>query len=140
MCSVYLGKNYLSPVKRVTDDMWYVYILKCQDHTYYVGITQSIKQRFEKHMAGKGAIFTKRHKPIKILKIIKTYTSEKGLASIFENNTVIEYAKKFGPEKVGGGCFNKSGMLKGKIKENVGKGRLINKNVEAGEKYLQTLR
>jgi putative endonuclease len=32
---------------------YYVYILKCSDETYYVGITSRIKERFIEHQSGK---------------------------------------------------------------------------------------
>jgi putative endonuclease len=32
--------------------MFYVYILKCNDGTYYTGCTQDLKERFERHSKG----------------------------------------------------------------------------------------
>jgi putative endonuclease len=32
--------------------MWTVYILKCADNTYYVGCTQDINDRIERHKKG----------------------------------------------------------------------------------------
>ncbi|MGL5351189.1 GIY-YIG nuclease family protein [Cetobacterium sp.] len=45
---------------------WYVYILRCENNSLYTGITTDVERRFEQHCNGKGAKYTKVHKPIKI--------------------------------------------------------------------------
>ena len=30
----------------------YVYILKCNDNSYYIGVTSNLEQRFERHQSG----------------------------------------------------------------------------------------
>lgn len=47
--------------------MWYVYILRCENEAFYVGITDNIQKRFQKHVSGNGANFTKRNHPVEIL-------------------------------------------------------------------------
>ncbi|QQG42095.1 MAG: GIY-YIG nuclease family protein [Candidatus Woesebacteria bacterium] len=47
--------------------MWFVYILLCQDGSYYTGSTNNIKKRFKDHVEGRGARYTKSHKPEKII-------------------------------------------------------------------------
>ncbi len=47
----------------------YVYILECIDGTYYTGWTNDMKKRFENHINGKGAKYTKWKKPLKIVYI-----------------------------------------------------------------------
>ena len=47
--------------------MWYVYILKCVDCSYYTGITKDIKARFKRHLAGRGAKYTRAKKPLEII-------------------------------------------------------------------------
>mgnify|MGYP004637184199 CR=1 FL=1 len=49
------------------NEFYYVYILLCEDGSYYTGITNNLKERFIKHSKGKGAKYTKAHKPLKIL-------------------------------------------------------------------------
>lgn len=46
---------------------YYVYIILCDDKSYYTGITNDLINRFTKHKKGKGANYTKSHKPIKFL-------------------------------------------------------------------------
>lgn len=44
--------------------MYFVYILKCEDSTLYTGLTKNFKERFKAHLKGKGAVYTRVHKPI----------------------------------------------------------------------------
>ena len=39
--------------------MNYTYILECEDHTYYTGWTNDLEKRFQAHLNGKGAKYTK---------------------------------------------------------------------------------
>ena len=47
--------------------MWFVYILKCKDGTLYTGSTNNLEKRFRTHKDGKGAKYTKSHKPQRIV-------------------------------------------------------------------------
>ena len=47
--------------------MYYTYILLTEDNTLYCGYTDNIEKRYEKHLSGKGAKYTRAHKPIKIV-------------------------------------------------------------------------
>lgn len=49
----------------------YVYILETEHNMLYCGYTDDIERRFQAHLNGTGAKFTRAHKPIKIL-----YTKE----------------------------------------------------------------
>ncbi|MCH3961202.1 MAG: GIY-YIG nuclease family protein [Solobacterium sp.] len=46
--------------------MNYTYILLCCDGTYYTGWTNDLEKRFQAHVSGHGAKYTKAHKPVKI--------------------------------------------------------------------------
>lgn len=46
---------------------WFVYILLCEDNSLYTGISPDPQQRFLAHQTGKGAKYTKSHKPIKLI-------------------------------------------------------------------------
>ena len=43
--------------------LYYVYIILCQDDSFYTGHTQNINERARLHACGKGARYTKMHKP-----------------------------------------------------------------------------
>ena len=45
---------------------YYVYIISCTDGTFYTGYTKNIDTRIKLHESGKGARYTKMHKPEKI--------------------------------------------------------------------------
>jgi len=45
----------------------YMYILKCNDDTYYTGSTKNIEHRFTEHQLGAGAIYTKNRLPVSLV-------------------------------------------------------------------------
>ena len=45
----------------------YVYIIETERKTLYCGYTNNIAKRFEAHLKGKGAKYTKANKPVKIV-------------------------------------------------------------------------
>ncbi|MHC9085737.1 GIY-YIG nuclease family protein [Luteimonas sp. RIT-PG2_3] len=51
----------------VVPSPWLLYLLECQDGSYYAGITTDLPGRFQAHVAGKGARYTRAHPPLRIL-------------------------------------------------------------------------
>ncbi len=47
--------------------MAWMYILECVDGSYYVGSTKDLKRRLSEHQAGKGANYTSRRLPVKLV-------------------------------------------------------------------------
>ena len=47
-------------------DKWFAYVLLCANGSLYRGYTNDLNKRFEQHKCGKGARYTRMHKPIKI--------------------------------------------------------------------------
>jgi putative endonuclease len=45
---------------------FYVYILLCLDGSFYTGYTKDLNERTKQHENGKGARYTKSHKPKKL--------------------------------------------------------------------------
>lgn len=45
---------------------WYLYILECAGKRLYTGIAVDVEARFQAHVTGKGARFTKAFKPTRI--------------------------------------------------------------------------
>ena len=45
---------------------FYVYILLCMDGSFYTGYTKDVDERMKQHENGKGARYTKTHKPQKL--------------------------------------------------------------------------
>ena len=46
---------------------YFVYILECSDQSYYVGSTDDIVARLDRHNAGEAAEWTKNRRPVKIV-------------------------------------------------------------------------
>ena len=76
-----------------------IYILKLINSKYYVGKTHNIENRYEQHINGSGSAWTKKYKPLAIIKKIKS-TSQ-----FDEDKYVKEYMSKYGIENVRGGTY-----------------------------------
>ncbi|MBN3803622.1 GIY-YIG nuclease family protein [Paraburkholderia sp. Ac-20336] len=46
---------------------WFLYLLECSDGSVYTGIATDVAARFDKHMSGMGARYTRSHKPVRVL-------------------------------------------------------------------------
>ena len=46
---------------------FFVYILLCDDGSFYTGYTKNLNHRIKMHTNGKGAKYTKSHKPKKVV-------------------------------------------------------------------------
>lgn len=47
--------------------MYFVYIVKCRDETYYTGYTNNIEKRLKAHNEGKGAKYTRSRGPVELV-------------------------------------------------------------------------
>jgi len=47
--------------------MWYVYILKCCDNSYYSGTTSDLEARVYDHNRGKGSAYTRLRRPVTLV-------------------------------------------------------------------------
>lgn len=43
---------------------WYVYMLRCADHSLYTGVATDLDARLAAHNAGKGAKYTRGRRPV----------------------------------------------------------------------------
>lgn len=48
---------------------WFVYLLECQDGSYYCGVTNDVDKRMDTHASGKGSKYVYRKGFKKILKV-----------------------------------------------------------------------
>lgn len=46
---------------------WCLYLIECCDGTYYAGITNDLEARYQAHVEGKGARYTRSHPPLRLL-------------------------------------------------------------------------
>lgn len=61
---------------------WVLYLLECNNGSYYAGITNDLPARFSAHLSGKGARYTRANPPIKII-ASKLY-ADRSAASVAE--------------------------------------------------------
>lgn len=47
--------------------MYSVYIIECENDKLYTGITTDVERRFQEHLSGKGARFTRINRPIRVV-------------------------------------------------------------------------
>lgn len=62
--------------------MYYTYMIRCKDNSIYTGMTNNINKRFNKHISGEGAKYTKSHQPEKLEAIWRS--KDKSLACKLE--------------------------------------------------------
>jgi len=55
------------PMPDKVEETWFVYLLECTNGKIYTGIAKDVEKRFQRHASGKGAKFTKRNPPVRIL-------------------------------------------------------------------------
>ena len=46
---------------------FFVYMLECSDHSFYVGCTDDLDRRIAEHQVGEGALWTKARTPVRLV-------------------------------------------------------------------------
>ncbi|RNF82651.1 GIY-YIG nuclease family protein [Lysobacter psychrotolerans] len=46
---------------------WFLYLIECRDGSVYTGISTDVQRRYDQHVAGKGARYTRSHPPVRLL-------------------------------------------------------------------------
>lgn len=46
---------------------WHLYLIECRDGSYYAGITNDLEARYQAHVDGKGARYTRSHPPVRLI-------------------------------------------------------------------------
>jgi hypothetical protein len=73
-----------------------IYVLSCENNTFYIGRTTNVVKRFNAHRLGLGSMWTQANKPIAILELIDD-------GPFVELVTTLQYMYKYGLECVRGG-------------------------------------
>ena len=76
--------------KTKRDRVVLTYVLKLTDNCWYVGKTDDLNKRYDQHMNGEGASWTKAHKPISIYRVYIGDIEEQ-----IYNKVVEKYGKGF---------------------------------------------
>lgn len=77
-----------------------IYILKLTHNKYYIGKTNNLEKRIYQHFSNKGSQWTKRHAPLRVLKVIPDCQPED------EDKYTLIYMRRFGIRNVRGGSFS----------------------------------
>ena len=48
-------------------DPWFLYVLECNDGSFYTGVTKDIERRLAEHNDGKASKYTRTRRPVKLL-------------------------------------------------------------------------
>ena len=59
-------KKSASSRKKIREK-WFLYILECNDGSFYTGITNDMDRRFKMHNDGKASKYTRTRRPVKLL-------------------------------------------------------------------------
>ena len=57
----------MGPLRAAGAQTWWLYVLECQGGVLYTGIAKDVDTRFEAHLKGTGAMFTRLNRPVRIL-------------------------------------------------------------------------
>ena len=70
MSTNHISWNTVFTRESAVDKMpYYVYIILCEGNSFYTGYTKDLDSRMKLHMNGKGARYTKMHKPKRLVHI-----------------------------------------------------------------------
>lgn len=94
----------------MSQKLW-IYILELTSGRYYVGKSDDTQKLFEEHVAGSGAAWTKKYKPIKIGETIPC------TGPTHEDSVVKEMMMKYGIDMVRGGSY--SNIVLTKMQQNM---------------------
>lgn len=83
----------------------YIYVLELESDKFYVGQSRDPLTRLETHFAGKGSVWTRTHKPLKIAACLDVGVIDYRAGEILENEHVIQLMKEHGWKNVRGGFF-----------------------------------
>ena len=87
-----------------------IYVLECEGGNIYVGKTDNGEKRLKQHLTGKGAKWTQKHKPKRILDY---YRNKK---DIDEKKITERMMKKHGARKVRGGPYVRTKMSQSELR------------------------
>lgn len=63
---------------------YFIYVLLCGDGSFYGGYTTNVARRVHQHQTGKGAKYTKSHRPVKLIYSEKFTSKREALQSEYK--------------------------------------------------------
>lgn len=82
-----------------------LYVLRLEHECWYIGMSRNVEARYKKHCNGKGAMWTKLHKPIELFSVVEANTNDDSEAGLMEDQLTLEFAKDYGTPYVRGGGY-----------------------------------
>jgi putative endonuclease len=64
--------------------MFFVYFVRCRDNSLYCGYTNDLEKRIEIHNAGKGAKYTRKRLPVKLVYFEEFESKSKAMKREYE--------------------------------------------------------
>lgn len=103
-----LKKKGIDPVQHTRSDYYdrpiLLYILRLEHNCWYIGMSRNVDRRFKAHKKGK-TLWTGEHKPLEIVEVRETGLTSDSDAAILEDELTIEYARRYGVDRVRGGGY-----------------------------------
>jgi predicted GIY-YIG superfamily endonuclease len=97
----------------IRDNEICIYILTLEVEKYYVVQTNKIEQRLNEYFNGQGANFTKKYKPINLIRFFKKGTKNNKKGLLYETFITLLVKQRYGWQNVKGGKL--LNMRQGKI-------------------------
>lgn len=82
-----------------------LYVLKLEHNCWYIGQSRNVEARVRKHKAGKGAAWTKAHKPLELHEVRRTGLNNDSEVAQLEDELTFDYARMYGYDNVRGGGY-----------------------------------
>jgi cellular nucleic acid-binding protein len=76
-----------------------IYILRLENSKYYIGKSKDVMDRYQQHLDGEGSTWTKKYRPLALLKVIEN------VSPFEEDKYTKEYMAKYGIDNVRGGTY-----------------------------------
>ena len=76
--------------------LWFVYMVRCNDGTFYTGISPDVQKRVDLHNSGKGAKYTRGRIPVRL--VFVELVGSKSLAS--KREYVVRHQTRLDKEKL----------------------------------------
>lgn len=79
-------KNVLNTINNVINPPkpYYVYMLRCEDNSFYTGSSNDVVKRFRDHLNNRGAKYTKSHRPLEVIYVERCFSKSKALSREYE--------------------------------------------------------
>ena len=73
---------------------WSVYLILCENGALYCGISNDVDKRWKAHCAGKGAKYTRMHKPVQMKEIYTDLTASEARKLEYQTKQLGKVAKQ----------------------------------------------